>query len=115
MFNKYLVTGATGFLGRAVVNQLLESKADVYALVLENDALAKEHNEEMRKIIEERKKQILENRADKSYIAEKDTFDLEKEALQRQIYQQEKVQALQRAKEKHASETNIITKSSRER
>ena len=42
MFNKYLVTGATGFLGRAVVNQLLESKADVYALVLENDALAKQ-------------------------------------------------------------------------
>ena len=34
MFQKYLVTGATGFLGRAVVAQLLERKAEIHALVM---------------------------------------------------------------------------------
>ncbi len=37
MYDKYLVTGATGFLGRAVVEELVHRKAQVYALVLHND------------------------------------------------------------------------------
>ena len=37
MFDKYLVTGATGFLGRAVVKELVRRKAQVHALVLHND------------------------------------------------------------------------------
>ncbi len=40
MYNRYLVTGATGFLGRTVVAQLLEKGASVSALTLENDPLA---------------------------------------------------------------------------
>ena len=37
MFDKYLVTGATGFLGRAVVKELVRREAQVHALVLHND------------------------------------------------------------------------------
>ena len=37
MFDKYLVTGATGFLGRAVADELVRRRAQVYALVLHND------------------------------------------------------------------------------
>ena len=37
MFDKYLVTGATGFLGRAVAERLVRRRAQVYALVLQND------------------------------------------------------------------------------
>ena len=37
MYDKYLVTGATGFLGRAVVDELVHRKAQVYALVLRDD------------------------------------------------------------------------------
>jgi len=51
MFKKYLVTGATGFLGRAVINQLLENKAVVYALTLENDPLIKELPNEVNAVI----------------------------------------------------------------
>ena len=47
MFQKYLVTGATGFLGRAVVAQLLERKAEIHALVMENDPLARELPQEV--------------------------------------------------------------------
>lgn len=39
---KYLVTGATGFLGRAVVAELLKQDAQIYALVLKDDPLAAE-------------------------------------------------------------------------
>ncbi len=42
MFHKYLVTGATGFLGRAVIEALKGKGAEIYALVLENDPLAHE-------------------------------------------------------------------------
>ncbi len=41
MFQKYLITGATGFLGKTVVTQLLEKNATIYALVMENDPLIK--------------------------------------------------------------------------
>ena len=37
MYNKYLVTGATGFLGRAVVEALARRSARVHALVLHDD------------------------------------------------------------------------------
>ena len=39
---KYLVTGAAGFLGRAVVAELLANNAEVYALILPDDPLASE-------------------------------------------------------------------------
>lgn len=42
MFSKYLVTGATGFLGRAVIAELSGKNAAIYALVMENDPLAHE-------------------------------------------------------------------------
>ena len=42
MFNKYLVTGASGFLGRTVLSELKEKNTEVRALVMENDPLAKE-------------------------------------------------------------------------
>ena len=40
MYKTYLVTGATGFLGRTVVSELLSRGAAVRALVLPGDPLA---------------------------------------------------------------------------
>ena len=37
MFEKYLITGATGFLGRAVLAQLRDSQAEIRALVMDGD------------------------------------------------------------------------------
>lgn len=42
MFGRYLVTGATGFLGRAVLNELIGKKSDIRALVMRNDPLESE-------------------------------------------------------------------------
>ena len=42
MFEKYLITGATGFLGRTVLAQLQDTKAEIRALVMEGDPLARE-------------------------------------------------------------------------
>ena len=42
MFRRYLVTGAAGFLGRAVVAELMRKAADVRALVLKGDPLSGE-------------------------------------------------------------------------
>ena len=42
MFEKYLITGATGFLGRTVLAQLKDSPAEIRALVMEGDPLARE-------------------------------------------------------------------------
>lgn len=42
MFKKYLLTGATGFLGRAVIKKLMQKGGKIQALVLKNDPLAKE-------------------------------------------------------------------------
>ena len=39
MYKKYFVTGATGFLGRAVVGLLLTKATDIYALVMKDDLL----------------------------------------------------------------------------
>lgn len=39
MIEKYLITGATGFLGKAVIAELLKEKKSIVALVLENDPL----------------------------------------------------------------------------
>ena len=39
MYTKYFVTGATGFLGRAVVGLLLTKATDIYALVMKDDLL----------------------------------------------------------------------------
>ena len=40
MYTKYFVTGATGFLGRAVVRQLLTKTSEIYALIMKDDPLA---------------------------------------------------------------------------
>ena len=40
MYNRYLITGATGFLGRAVVEQLVRLNVRIDALVLHNDSSA---------------------------------------------------------------------------
>ena len=37
MFDQYLVTGATGFLGRAVAEELVRRRVQVDALVLRDD------------------------------------------------------------------------------
>ena len=41
MFEKYLITGATGFLGRTVLAQLKDAKADVEEAVCQAGALAR--------------------------------------------------------------------------
>lgn len=48
MFQRYLVTGATGFLGRAVLDELVARRAEVHALVMPNDPLAGELPREVR-------------------------------------------------------------------
>jgi dihydroflavonol-4-reductase len=40
MFQKYLVTGASGYLGRAVIAELEKKGASICALVMENDPMA---------------------------------------------------------------------------
>ena len=40
MYQKYLLTGATGFLGRAVVDALIKDNAKIRALVMRDDPLA---------------------------------------------------------------------------
>jgi dihydroflavonol-4-reductase len=42
VYKRYYITGATGFLGRAVTEELRKKGAEICALVLENDALAGE-------------------------------------------------------------------------
>ena len=51
MFDKYLVTGATGFLGRAVAEELVRRKAQVYALVLHDDPYTDLLPKEVRTVI----------------------------------------------------------------
>ena len=50
MFEKYLITGATGFLGRTVLAQLWDAKAEIRALVMEGDPLARELSQNVRVI-----------------------------------------------------------------
>lgn len=42
MFRQYLITGATGFLGRAVISELMEKGTEIRALVLAGDPLVRE-------------------------------------------------------------------------
>jgi len=42
MFHKYLVTGASGFLGRALIAELQKKDAQICVLIMENDPLEKE-------------------------------------------------------------------------
>lgn len=42
MFQQYLLTGATGYLGQTIIEQLLEKNAKISALVMNNDPLVKE-------------------------------------------------------------------------
>ena len=42
MFAQYLITGATGFLGRTVLAQLRGTQAEIRALVMDGDPLARE-------------------------------------------------------------------------
>lgn len=51
MFDKYLVTGATGFLGRAVAEELVHRKAQVHALVLHDDPYTDLLPKEVRTVI----------------------------------------------------------------
>ena len=51
MFDKYLVTGATGFLGRAVAEELVRRKAQVHALVLHDDPYTDLLPKEVRTVI----------------------------------------------------------------
>ena len=37
MYKKYLITGATGFLGRAVTAEIAHKGAEIYALTLAGD------------------------------------------------------------------------------
>ena len=50
MFEKYLITGATGFLGRTVLTQLRDTQAEIRALVMEGDPLARELPQNVRVI-----------------------------------------------------------------
>lgn len=47
MYQKYLLTGATGFLGQAIIAQLLEKKVQITALVMDNDPLVTELPQEV--------------------------------------------------------------------
>ena len=51
MFDKYLVTGATGFLGGAVAEELVRRKAQVHALVLHDDPYTDLLPKEVRTVI----------------------------------------------------------------
>ena len=51
MFDKYLVTGATGFLGRAVAEELVRRRAQVHALVLHDDPYTDLLPKEVRTVI----------------------------------------------------------------
>ena len=51
MFDKYLVTGATGFLGRVVAEELVRRKAQVHALVLHDDTYTDLLPKEVRTVI----------------------------------------------------------------
>ena len=51
MYDKYLVTGATGFLGRAVAEELVRRKAQVHALVLHDDPYTDLLPKEVRTVI----------------------------------------------------------------
>lgn len=51
MFGKYLVTGATGFLGRVVAEELVRRKAQVHALVLHDDPYTDLLPKEVRTVI----------------------------------------------------------------
>ncbi len=47
MYDRYLITGATGFLGRAVAEELVGRRVQVYALALPNDPYAKMLHEDV--------------------------------------------------------------------
>ena len=51
MFDRYLVTGATGFLGRVVAEELVRRKAQVHALVLHDDPYTDLLPKEVRTVI----------------------------------------------------------------
>lgn len=51
MYNRYLITGATGFLGRAIVEELVRRNVRVDALVLHDDPYAALLPEKVRTVI----------------------------------------------------------------
>ena len=51
MFDQYLITGATGFLGRVVAEELVRRKAQVHALVLHDDPYTDLLPKEVRTVI----------------------------------------------------------------
>ena len=50
MYKKYLITGASGFLGSAVIGKLVATSAQIYALTLPNDRLADKLPKEVNRI-----------------------------------------------------------------
>ena len=50
MYKKYLITGASGFLGSAVISKLVATSAQIYALTLPNDRLADKLPKEVNRI-----------------------------------------------------------------
>ena len=51
MYNRYLITGATGFLGRAIVEELVRRNVRVDALVLHDDPYVALLPEKVRTVI----------------------------------------------------------------
>ena len=51
MYNRYLITGSTGFLGRAIIEKLVRRNVRVDALVLRNDPYAALLPEEVHTVI----------------------------------------------------------------
>lgn len=51
MYNRYLITGATGFLGRAIVEELVHRNVRVDALVLHDDPYVALLPEKVRTVI----------------------------------------------------------------
>ena len=51
MYNRYLITGATGFLGRAIVEELVRRNVRIDALVLHDDPYVALLPEKVRTVI----------------------------------------------------------------
>ena len=62
MFEKYLITGATGFLGRTVLAQLKDAKAEVRALGMDAGASSECSRRDGRRVRRGRARTLLYGR-----------------------------------------------------